>query len=105
MRRPLVWLGGALGGAAFVRLLSRRARTAPSVAPAPAPAAEPADPRADELRRRLEESRAIVGEREGFEEAETPVDEAEPAAVDERRARVHEEGRRAAERMRGPSSG
>jgi hypothetical protein len=43
----------------------------------------------------------MVEEREEFESAETPVDRAEAAPeVDERRKRVHEQGRRAAERMR-----
>ena len=43
----------------------------------------------------------MVEEREEFEAAETPVDRAEPAPeVDERRRRVHDEGRRTAERMR-----
>ena len=48
----------------------------------------------------------MVEEREEFEAAETPVDRAEPAPeVDERRRRVHDEGRRAAERMRRRPSG
>jgi len=55
------------------------------------------DPRADALRAKLEESRAVVDEREEFEAAETPVDEADP---DERRRRVHEAGRAAVEEMR-----
>jgi len=64
----------------------------------PAPAA-PADPRAEELRARLAESKAVVDEREEFEAAETPVDEADP---EERRRRVHERGREAVEEMRRP---
>ena len=52
-------------------------------------------------RRKLAEARTMVEEREEFESAETPVDRAEPAPeVDERRKRVHAEGRRTAERMR-----
>ncbi len=67
---------------------------------APAPAPEP-DPRADELRQRIAESRAVVDERDVFEEAETPVDEApDPQA---RRREVHERGRAAIDRMRGGS--
>jgi hypothetical protein len=67
----------------------------PPVAPAP-------DPRAGELRRRLEESRAVVAERDEFEEGETPVDRADPGEDPEtRRRRVHEAGRTTAERMRG----
>ena len=62
---------------------------------------EPAeDPRAEELRRTLEESRAVVDEQ--HEEAaspETPVDEAD-ASVESRRAAVHERARAAADEMR-----
>jgi hypothetical protein len=87
----MAWLGGAIGvaGAAAYRALRRR--------PAPVPAA---DPRADELRQRLDESRALVDEREEFESAETPVDQAEPADVADRRRAVHERGRAAADQMR-----
>jgi hypothetical protein len=70
-----------------------------------APYAEPegeapaeADTRADELRRRLEESRALVEERDDFEAGETPLDSADP---DERRRSVHEQGRAAVDEMRG----
>ncbi len=70
--------------------------------------AEPAlplgsDHREDELRRKLVESRVLVGERDEFESGEVTVDEARPAAesVEERRRAVHEAGRAAAERMRG----
>ena len=59
------------------------------------------DPRAEELRRKLAESRSIVEEREEFEAAETPVDRAEPAPeLDERRRRVHERARGTARKMR-----
>src|ERR671936_784949 len=101
MRRPLTLLSGAVVGFGLYRLVAAR-RRAPAfegpTSPEPAPRA---DPRAEELRRRLAESRTMVEEREEFESAETPVDRAEPAPeVDERRRRVHEEGRRTAERMR-----
>ena len=61
------------------------------------------DPRAEELRHKLDESRTMVEEREEFESAETPVDEVigpEPE-VDDRRKAVHDRGRAAAEEMRG----
>lgn len=63
---------------------------------------EPADPRADELRRRLDESRSVVEDREEFESAETTVDtvEAVPEDPDERRRAVHAEGRSIVDRMR-----
>jgi hypothetical protein len=75
-------------------------------APAPAPQA---DPRAEELRRKLDESRVVVEEQ--HEEAaspETPVDAVgaeDDAGVDDRRQAVHERARAAAEEMRGDSSG
>jgi hypothetical protein len=60
------------------------------------------DPRAEELRRKLAESRALVGEREEFEGAELTVDRAEPAPEDpeSRRRAVHESARATAEQMR-----
>jgi hypothetical protein len=96
------------GGIAFVGAVAYRALARPRPVPAPGP-----DPRAEELRRRLAESRPLVTERE-VEAAETPVDEVEPVApepdeadpvapeLDDRRRRVHEEGRAAARRMRTP---
>jgi hypothetical protein len=88
MRNLLVWL---LGATALFGFLRRRKQAEPA-----------ADPRADELRRRLDESRAIVEERDEFEAAETPVDQADhaPEDPDARRRAVHEAGRAAAERMR-----
>jgi hypothetical protein len=60
------------------------------------------DPRADELRQKLAESRSIVQEREEFEVGETPVDQAEPVPPDpaQRRREVHEEARATVEQMR-----
>jgi len=60
------------------------------------------DPRADELRRKLDESRSIVEERDEFEGAELTVDLAEPAPEDpeSRRRVVHESARTSAEQMR-----
>jgi hypothetical protein len=62
---------------------------------------EPVDSRADELRRRLDESRTVADDREEFEGAETPVDsvDALPADPGDRRRAVHAEGRAAVERM------
>ena len=91
MRARIAWLAGAAGaGVAVYRKLRR----------APAPTE---DPRAEELRRKLDESRPLVEEREEFEAAETPVDQAEPPDVEDRRKAVHERGRAAADEMRGPS--
>jgi hypothetical protein len=98
VRRPFALASAALAALGVYGALSSRRRRP---APAPAPPAPEPDPRAEELRRKLAESRAIVEEREEFEAAETPIDRAEPATeVDERRRAVHERGERAAERMR-----
>jgi hypothetical protein len=91
VRARIAWLAGAVGaGVAVYRKLR----------PVPAPVE---DPRAEELRRKLDESRTIVEEREEFEAAETPVDEvaAPEAEVEDRRQAVHERGRAAADEMRG----
>jgi hypothetical protein len=86
MKHPLAWLFALFG-------FLRRRREAPVGL----------DPRADELRRKLAESKAIVEEREEFEAAEVTVDLAEHAPEDpeSRRRAVHESGRAAVERMRG----
>jgi hypothetical protein len=88
VRRLLLFLAGF----GIARLFFwRRAAPAPEL-----------DPRAEALRAKLAESREVVGEREEFEAAETPVDEADP---DERRRRVHEAGRAAVEEMRASGGG
>jgi len=90
MRRPAAWLLGALAAAGLLR----RKQAAPAPDPGP-------DPRAEDLRRKLAESRTIVEEREEFEAAETTVDQAHaPDGPETRRHAVHEAGRAAAERMR-----
>jgi hypothetical protein len=92
MRARIAWLAGAAGAGVAVYRRFRRS---------PVPAE---DPRAEELRRKLDESRTIVEEREEFEAAETPVDEVTgPAEVEDRRKAVHERGRAAADEMRGNS--
>ena len=96
--KGLAWLAGGLGVAGALALRALR-RPRPAVQPA-VPSAP--DPRAEELRRRLDESRTLVDEQERFEGGETTVDRAEPQPDDpERRRRaVHEQGRSAAEQMR-----
>lgn len=73
------------GGAVFRVVRGRRRASGP-------------DP-AEELRRKLDESRSIVEEREEFEAAETPVDRVEPQAAERRRA-VHEQARATIDEMR-----
>lgn len=82
-------------------MLRRRQRLEVQSAGGELPGGEP-DPRAEALRRRLDETRAVVGEQETFDAGEVPVDRAEPvpADPDELRARVHAEGRAAADAMR-----
>jgi hypothetical protein len=102
-RRAAFLTGGiAVALAALWRTIRRR--------PAGWVEIEPVDPRAEELRRKIDESQPVVAEREEFEEAETPVDAVEPvpaappADPEERRRAVHAEGRSVVERMQEPSS-
>ena len=90
MRARLGWLAGAVGAVAAYRRLRRRP-------------VHDEDPRAGELRRKLDESRTLLEERDEFEAAETPVDAAGDLEPEARRKAVHESGRAAAERMRGTS--
>ena len=94
VRARTAWLAGAAGAAIAVYRRMRR------------PVAEPAeDPRAGELREKLDESRTLVDEREEFESAEKPVDEVEDdASPEDRRRAVHERGRAAADQMRDRSA-
>ncbi len=89
------WLAGAAGAA--IAAWKRFRHT-------PEPESEAAeDPRAEELRQKLEESRAVVEEQ--HEEAaspETPVDEAD-VSVEDRRSAIHDRARAAADEMRGSS--
>jgi hypothetical protein len=81
-----------MGIAGLLAYLRRVRKRAPAIEP-------PVDTRAQELRRKLDETRA---------EADEPMETTEPAEpepagddLDERRRQVHELGRAAAEQMRG----
>jgi hypothetical protein len=97
VRARTAWLAGAAGTA--VALYRKLRRQAPVE-----------DPRVEELRQRLEESRTVAEEQ--HEEAaspEVPVDavtepEPESGAVEDRRRALHERARAAAEEMRGTDS-
>jgi hypothetical protein len=91
MRKLATWFLVSLGIAALVRRLRRRDETAGQQAE-PAPAAPAVDDPADELRRRLAESRS----------ADEPADVSdEPESTpEERRAEVHEQGRATIDEMR-----
>jgi hypothetical protein len=101
VNRRLAFLGGiAVGLAALWRMIRRR--------PPGWVEMEPVDPRAEELRRKIDESQPVVVDREEFEAAETPVDavdvpvesSGDPA---ERRKAVHAEGRSVVDRMQRPT--
>jgi hypothetical protein len=85
VRRRLAWLLVSLGIAALVRRL-RRHKDAPEPSSTAAPSVDPAD----ELRRKLAETRPAGAAPEAAPEG----------AVAERRAEVHDEGRAALEEMR-----
>jgi hypothetical protein len=109
MRRVTAWIGGVASGVVAYRFWRRR--RAPDVAPEPEAPPEP-DDRAEELRAKLAETRdaapeppaeaqveeppAALAEREV--EAEQP--EPEPESPEDRRSRVHEEGRATLDEMK-----
>ena len=91
VRARIAWLAAAAGvaGAAAYRTLRRKQ-------------ASETDPRAEELRRKLDESRP---EDEPEVPAEPTIDPAEAdRGVEDKRQAVHDRGRAAAEEMRGRSS-
>jgi hypothetical protein len=90
MRRLTVWIGGAVSGVIAYRFVKRSRR--PAVATAPV--ADETDDRAEELREKLAESRAT-------EEASPVEPDESPDSLEERRRRVHEEGRAAIDEMQG----
>jgi hypothetical protein len=92
VRRLLTWAVVTLGIAALVRGLRRRSVAAEQETSESVEAVPEDDP-ADELRRKLAESRAE-------EEAAPPASTTAPVTVDERRAAVHDAGRSALDEMR-----
>jgi hypothetical protein len=60
------------------------------------------EPHVEALKSKLAEARVVVDDREEFESAETPIDQAEtvPTELGDRRRSVHERGRQVAEEMR-----
>jgi hypothetical protein len=100
MQRLARWVAGAVGGIAAYRLLRRRPRVVLEQSPEPGPA-EP-DARVEELRAKLAESRFAEPAAETVVEdapAETAIEE-EPESPEERRRRVHDEGRAALDEMK-----
>lgn len=88
MRRFFAWLGCLLGALWIFRWFRRGS-------PPAAPAADPAE----ELRRKLEESRA---DEPAPAEPSAAEPEAPQAGLDERRRAVHDRGRAAIDAMRAP---
>jgi len=84
VRSRLAWLIGLAG----LLALLRRRRSHPVAVPASDPA--------DELRRRLDETRE--------DPPPAPEPPAPPAGVDDRRRQVHDAGRAAVDEMRGPAT-
>ena len=98
MRRLTAWIGGVAGGIAAYSLLRRRRKVPAEPVFDPAPAAETREP--DE---RAEELRAKLAENLGEDEPE-PEAEPEPESPEDRRRRVHEEGRAAVDEMKSDSA-
>ena len=92
MRRLTAWIAGIASGVVAYRFWRRRQAT--DVAPSPEAPVEP-DPRAEELRVKLAETREAEPEPEP-----EPAAEPEPESPEERRRRVHEEGRAALDEMK-----
>ena len=85
-----------VAGAAAYRALVRR----PSAPTVP-------EPHVEALKTKLAEARDAAEDREEFESAETPIDQAEsvPPELAERRRSVHDRGREMADQMRKGSRG
>jgi hypothetical protein len=103
MRRLTAWIGGTAVGVAAYRFLRR----GPAVAQEPTPEPEP-DVRAEELREKLAESRAsehvavpVLDDLGAEPVPEDPPAQPEDAeSPEDRRQRVHEEGRAALDEMK-----
>jgi hypothetical protein len=93
VRKLLKWIVVTVGVTALVRWFRRRGAAEPEIAAPPTTTDDPAD----ELRRKLAESR------ETEDPAEVPS--ASETTVEERRADVHEQGRATLDEMKSPDEG
>lgn len=91
MRRTLAWLAGALGIAGIVRALRQRPQRVLEAGP---------DPRAEELKRRLDEAKPLAAEVDEADAADTPVDAAADPPAGRSREDVHARARAAIDEMR-----
>jgi hypothetical protein len=98
MRRLFAWLGGTVGGIAAYRFVRRQES---SLQTSSEPSVPEPDARAEELRVKLAESRAPepVTVEEPAAEPEPAPEPPEPESPEDRRRRVHEEGRAALDEM------
>jgi hypothetical protein len=105
MRRVTAWIGGVASGVVAYRFWRRHQTT--EAAPEPEAPPEP-DARAEELRAKLAETREAEPEPAAGAAVEEPPaaeppaaePEPEPESPDERRSRVHDEGRAALDEMK-----
>jgi hypothetical protein len=95
MRRLIAWIGGVAGGIAAYRFVRRHEA---ALQTSPEQATSDQDARAEELRAKLADSRSTAPEPEWTAPA-TPAVASEQESPDERRRRVHEEGRAAVDEM------
>jgi hypothetical protein len=93
MRRLVAWIGGAVGGLTAYRLLRRRRIAGEDVS------AEP-EARAEELRAKLAESRGDVAAEPAVDPAAREDPDGQPESPEDRRRRVHDEGRAALDEMK-----
>ena len=107
MRRLTAWIGGVASGVVAYRFW-RRSQEAPVPAP-PEPAPAEPDERAEELRAKLAETRTAKPAVEAASPApvaeEEPAPQPEPESPEERRQRVHDEGRAALDEMKSDNGG
>jgi hypothetical protein len=99
VRRLTAWIGGVAGGVVAYRFWRRHSQV--EAEPSPEPKVTTADARAAKLREKLEESRTaeqVVEETPPEPVAEEPA--AEPESPEDRRRRVHDEGRAALDDMK-----
>jgi hypothetical protein len=99
VRRLTAWIGGVAGGVVAYRFWRRHSQV--EAEPSPEPEVTTADARAAKLREKLEESRTaeqVVEETPPEPVAEEPA--AEPESPEDRRRRVHDEGRAALDDMK-----
>jgi len=95
MRRLTAWIAGVTGGVVAYKFWRRRPEATTELTADSTP--EEKDERADELRAKLAESRVS--------DEPSPAEPGEPPeAVEERRQRVHEEGRAALDEMKSDES-